>query len=96
MTPDPISVRPTKRCISDHGVALPDLGQALNEVDDPVVADAQARKLSLSPVTDFDSPLGKGVIGVVDGTALEVQGQFSLPLEQIRAAHENTLPALFG
>ncbi|MBL1065991.1 phosphoribosylformylglycinamidine synthase subunit PurL [Streptomyces sp. 7-21] len=35
-------------------------------------------------------------IGVVDGTALEVQGQFSLPLEQIRAAHENTLPALFG
>jgi Cu+-exporting ATPase len=33
-----------------------------------IVADAHARKLSLSPVTDFDSPLGKGVIGVVDGS----------------------------
>jgi Cu+-exporting ATPase len=33
-----------------------------------IVADAQERKLPLSPVTDFDSPLGKGVIGVVDGS----------------------------
>jgi Cu+-exporting ATPase len=33
-----------------------------------IVADAQSRKLSLSPVTEFDSPLGKGVVGVVDGT----------------------------
>jgi len=32
-----------------------------------VVADAQGRKLSLTPVTDFDSPAGKGVVGVVDG-----------------------------
>jgi Cu+-exporting ATPase len=31
-----------------------------------VVADAQERGLALSPVTDFDSPLGKGVIGTVD------------------------------
>jgi Cu+-exporting ATPase len=32
-----------------------------------IVMDAQERKLPLSPVTDFDSPLGKGVIGTVDG-----------------------------
>jgi Cu+-exporting ATPase len=32
-----------------------------------IVADALERKFSLAPVTDFDSPLGKGVLGVVDG-----------------------------
>src|SRR6185503_15935340 len=32
-----------------------------------IVMDAQERKLSLAPVTDFDSPVGKGVIGTVDG-----------------------------
>jgi Cu+-exporting ATPase len=35
-----------------------------------IVADAQARKLSLSVATEFDSPLGKGVIGVVEGTRI--------------------------
>jgi Cu+-exporting ATPase len=33
-----------------------------------IVADAQTRQLQLSPVTDFDSPLGKGVLGSVAGT----------------------------
>ena len=32
-----------------------------------IVMDAHARQLTLSPVTDFDSPVGKGVIGTVDG-----------------------------
>ncbi|WP_280925519.1 copper-transporting P-type ATPase [Caldimonas aquatica] len=32
-----------------------------------IVEDAQARKLPLSPVTGFDSPVGKGVIGTVEG-----------------------------
>jgi len=32
-----------------------------------IVMDAQARGLALSPVTDFDSPVGKGVVGRVDG-----------------------------
>jgi Cu+-exporting ATPase len=32
-----------------------------------VVAAAQDRQLSLSEVTDFDSPVGKGVVGKVDG-----------------------------
>jgi Cu+-exporting ATPase len=32
-----------------------------------IVADAQQRQLPLSNVADFDSPLGKGVIGTVDG-----------------------------
>ena len=33
-----------------------------------IVHDALERKLSLSAVTDFDSPLGKGVLGTVDVT----------------------------
>ncbi|SER49440.1 phosphoribosylformylglycinamidine synthase subunit PurL [Streptomyces qinglanensis] len=35
-------------------------------------------------------------IGVVDGEALEVQGQFSLPLAELRRHHEGTIPELFG
>jgi len=35
-----------------------------------IVMDAQQRKLPLSPVTDFDSPVGKGVIGRVDGAVV--------------------------
>jgi Cu+-exporting ATPase len=35
-----------------------------------VVAAAQERKLQLSEVADFDSPVGKGVVGRVDGVAL--------------------------
>ncbi len=62
-----------------------------------IVADAQDRGLPLSPVADFDSPLGKGVVGVVDGQAvvsgsarfLAEQGietaSLALPAEQQRA-----------
>ncbi|MHC0431506.1 phosphoribosylformylglycinamidine synthase subunit PurL [Streptomyces sp. O3] len=35
-------------------------------------------------------------IGVVDGEALEVQGEFSIPLDGLRTAHTATLPELFG
>ena len=35
-----------------------------------IVADALDRRFRLSPVTDFDSPLGKGVLGVVDGSTV--------------------------
>jgi phosphoribosylformylglycinamidine synthase len=35
-------------------------------------------------------------IGVVVGDALEVQGSFTVPLDELRAAHEATLPRLFG
>ncbi|KUL37548.1 phosphoribosylglycinamide synthetase [Streptomyces sp. NRRL F-4489] len=35
-------------------------------------------------------------IGVVDGDALVVQGQFALPLEELRTAHEGTIPGLVG
>jgi Cu+-exporting ATPase len=35
-----------------------------------IVMDAQQRGLVLSPVTDFDSPVGKGVVGTVDGRAV--------------------------
>jgi P-type Cu+ transporter len=35
-----------------------------------IVAAAQERKLELSPVAEFDSPTGKGVVGMVDGRRL--------------------------
>ncbi len=35
-----------------------------------IVADALEKKLELSQVTGFDSPVGKGVVGQVDGTAV--------------------------
>jgi Cu+-exporting ATPase len=35
-----------------------------------IVAAARERKLELSPVAEFDSPTGKGVVGVVDGRRL--------------------------
>jgi P-type Cu+ transporter len=35
-----------------------------------IVAAAQGRKLKLSAVTEFDSPTGKGVVGVVEGRRL--------------------------
>jgi phosphoribosylformylglycinamidine synthase len=38
-----------------------------------------------------------GVVGAVgDGAELDVAGQFTVPLAELRAAHEGTLPALFG
>ncbi|MEJ7727406.1 MAG: phosphoribosylformylglycinamidine synthase subunit PurL, partial [Actinomycetes bacterium] len=38
-----------------------------------------------------------GVVGAVgDGAELDVAGQFTVPLAELRAAHESTLPALFG
>lgn len=46
-----------------------------------IVNDALERKLSLAPVTDFDSPLGKGVVGVVDGVAV-VSGSAKFLAEQ--------------
>lgn len=45
-----------------------------------IVNDAQARLLSLVPVTDFDSPVGKGVIGTVDGVQV-VSGSAKFLLE---------------
>ena len=35
-------------------------------------------------------------IGVVDGDALDVQGSFTVPLDELREAYEGTLPRLFG
>jgi phosphoribosylformylglycinamidine synthase len=35
-------------------------------------------------------------IGVVDGDAVEVQGEFALPLAELREAHEGTIPALLA
>ena len=46
-----------------------------------IVNDALERKLALSSVTDFDSPLGKGVVGVVDGVRV-VSGSGKFLAEQ--------------
>jgi len=46
-----------------------------------IVMDAQERKLPLSPVADFDSPVGKGVVGTVDGVAI-VSGSAMFLAEQ--------------
>ena len=35
-------------------------------------------------------------LGVVDGDSIDVQGQFVLPLEELREAHEATIPALLA
>ncbi len=35
-------------------------------------------------------------IGVIDGDTLDVQGHFTIPLDEIRAAHEATVPGLFA
>ncbi|MFJ6696894.1 phosphoribosylformylglycinamidine synthase subunit PurL [Streptomyces sp. NPDC091272] len=35
-------------------------------------------------------------IGVVDGDEIEVQGQFSIPLSELRTAHEATIPGLLA
>ena len=43
-----------------------------------IVTDALERKLTLSAVTDFDSPLGKGVVGTVDGVQV-VSGSAQVP-----------------
>lgn len=46
-----------------------------------IVNDAVERKLALSVVTDFDSPLGKGVVGTVDGVRV-VSGSAKFLTEQ--------------
>jgi phosphoribosylformylglycinamidine synthase len=35
-------------------------------------------------------------VGVVDGDSVELQGEFELSLEELREAHEGTIPALLA
>ncbi|MFC4035922.1 phosphoribosylformylglycinamidine synthase subunit PurL [Streptomyces polygonati] len=35
-------------------------------------------------------------VGVIDGDAIDVQGEFTLPLAELREAHESTIPALLA
>jgi Cu+-exporting ATPase len=51
-----------------------------------VVADALERKLALSPVSDFDSPVGKGVVGVVEGARVVCGGASFLAEQGIGTA----------
>jgi Cu+-exporting ATPase len=41
---------------------------------DAILAAARERKLTLSEAADFDSPVGKGVVGLVDGRRLALGG----------------------
>ncbi len=58
----------------DTGAVLQKLASVERASEHPlaqaIVAAAQARALALRPVTDFDSPVGKGVLGTVDGEAV--------------------------
>ena len=69
-----------------------------------VVTEALARQLPLSPVTDFDSPVGQGVVGIVDGSKvvcgsarfLEERGVDATPLHQVaEAAREKAATVIF-
>lgn len=42
MTQVTVSVRPTKRCLADLDLSLPDLGHPLDEIDNPIIVTAQA------------------------------------------------------
>lgn len=61
-----------------HGFSAEDVLQKLASVERAsehplamaIVMDAQERKLALAPVSEFDSPVGKGVIGTVDGQVI--------------------------
>ena len=58
-----------------------------------IVADAHTRKLPLSAVTEFDSPPGKGVVGMVDGTRVvcgsaKFLGEQGLGVASLHAAAE--------
>ncbi|MFG3119848.1 AIR synthase-related protein, partial [Streptomyces sp. NPDC048197] len=35
-------------------------------------------------------------IGVVDGEEIDIQGEFSIPLGELRTAHESTIPGLIA
>uniref|UniRef100_UPI000567F9D9 hypothetical protein n=1 Tax=Streptomyces sp. NRRL S-337 TaxID=1463900 RepID=UPI000567F9D9 len=35
-------------------------------------------------------------IGVIDGEEIDLQGQFSIPLSELRTAHEGTIPGLIA
>ena len=72
-----------------EGVSAQDVLQKLASVERAsehplalaIVMEAQARGLALAPVSDFDSPVGKGVIGTVDGQVV-VSGSAKFLAEQ--------------
>jgi phosphoribosylformylglycinamidine synthase len=57
-----------------------------------VPAAAEQRFTKMCQARDF--PVAR--LGVVGGDALDVQGQFSISLAELRSVHEATLPAQFG
>jgi phosphoribosylformylglycinamidine synthase len=60
-----------------------------------VVAVPRSEELRFTDMCKFRGvPVAR--IGVVDGDALDVQGQFSIPLDELREAWTGTFPKLFG
>ena len=60
-----------------------------------VVAVPRSEELRFTDMCRFRGvPVAR--IGVVDGDALDVQDQFTIPLEELREAWTGTFPALFG
>jgi phosphoribosylformylglycinamidine synthase len=60
-----------------------------------VVAVPRSEELRLTEMCDARG-LPWARIGVIDGDVVEVQGQFSVTLPELRRAHEDTLARLFG
>ena len=46
--------------------------------------------------TSASTGVPAAVLGEVGGAALDVEGRFEIPVEEIRSASAATLPALFG
>jgi Cu+-exporting ATPase len=61
-----------------------------------VVAEALARRLALSPVTDFDSPVGQGVVGTVDGARVLCGSSRFLAEKGVDAASLGAVAAALG
>jgi Cu+-exporting ATPase len=56
-----------------------------------IVAEAQNRRLPLLPITDFDSPVGKGVVGTVEGARVISGSAKFLAEHGIEAGAMNTV-----
>jgi Cu+-exporting ATPase len=78
----------------DEAVLLQKLASVERASEHPlaaaIVAEAQERKLTLTAVSDFDSPAGKGVMGVVDGSKVICGGVSFLAEQRIDVGSMST------
>jgi phosphoribosylformylglycinamidine synthase len=86
----------------NRGVSV-DLGSSTDDRFVALYSESVARAVVTMPPQQADAVIAlatqHGVpvepIGRVTGTSIDTQGGFTLPLDEVRAAHQATLPALF-